>query len=89
MTAYVKKYGSGHYFNIGKINNVIWYIDPQSLINTGQYTLYNKIKLISKINNPIINILFVLDKYQAEIFTDFVIEANYGNPYNGWWKNKH
>ena len=44
---------------------------------------------MSKKNDPIINVLFVLDIYQAKQFSDYVVPANYGNPRNRWWKNKN
>jgi len=89
MSAYVRKYSSGHYFNIGKTRynekDIIWYIDPQAIINVNKCTLYCKIKLLSNKNNPIVNILFVLDIYQAKRLSNYVTPANYGNPNKGWW----
>jgi len=67
IAGYEKEQGHGHYFNIGKFNDKIWYIDPQDDLNPGIFELEETYKWEEKEQGiPIINSSFVLEPWQAE-----------------------
>ena len=93
LAVFVKNYSTGHYFNIAKQSRSIdpqqrvWYVDPQVFQGPGIYTIAQSLAYKTRQNrhDPILNVLFVLIPEQARWFSDYVVEANYGNPRKGWW----